>query len=115
MHLVQRGSVFTPGPSPGNPYAIQLARYYESLLPVPAKSGNGEQAKAGERLRARPACVFTQLVVLATPCVQRAFHPLDESQGHSSQVLSNREGMDASSKARAVFNDPGFFIRLFCE
>jgi hypothetical protein len=27
--LWQRGSVFTPGPSPGNPYTIQFSRYYQ--------------------------------------------------------------------------------------
>ena len=73
--MVQHGRVFTPGPAPGNPYTLQLERYYEPILSVAAESGNGEQVKASERLGARPACVSTQLVVPATPCVQGAFHP----------------------------------------
>ena len=39
IHKDQRGSVFTHGPSPCNPYAIQLARYYSSLLSQPSKNG----------------------------------------------------------------------------
>ena len=39
------------------------------------------------RLGARPAYVSTPLVVPASPCMHMAFHPLDESQGLSSQVL----------------------------
>src|SRR5438045_9072082 len=90
MPLVQHGSVFTPGPTPGNPYTILFSRYYESLLSVPAKSGNGEQTKVSERFRARPACVFTQLVMgLGRPAsrTHRALHPLDESPALSSQVF----------------------------
>ena len=39
IHEVQRGSVFTHGPSPCNPYAIQLVRYYSSILLQPLKNG----------------------------------------------------------------------------
>jgi hypothetical protein len=71
MPVVQHGRVFTPGPVPGNPYTIQWERNYEHILSTPAKSGNGAKQ---ERLRARPAWVFTQLVVVPpTPCVQGAF------------------------------------------
>jgi hypothetical protein len=80
----QHGRVFTPSPSLGNPYTIQLERYYKSLLPVPAKGGKRNQ---WERLRARSAWVCTQLIVPATPCLLPAFQPLDTSQGLSSQVL----------------------------
>ena len=37
---VQHGRVFTPGPSPCNPYTLQFSRYYESFLSERAKSGN---------------------------------------------------------------------------
>ena len=40
--LVQRGHVFTPSPLLGNPYGIQLARYYSSILRHLSKSGNGD-------------------------------------------------------------------------
>ena len=43
--LVQRGSVFTPSPSLGNPYAIQLAKYYSAILAQPSKSGKGTDDK----------------------------------------------------------------------
>src|SRR5215471_3357408 len=46
MPVVQYGRVFTPGPVPGNPYTIQLERYYESLLSEPAKSGKREWTSA---------------------------------------------------------------------
>jgi hypothetical protein len=39
IHQVQRGSVFTHGPFPCNPYAIQLARYSSSILSQPPKNG----------------------------------------------------------------------------
>src|ERR1700693_4876735 len=40
VHLEQRGRVFTPSPSLGNPYTIQFSRYYRSILSLQAKSGN---------------------------------------------------------------------------
>jgi hypothetical protein len=43
--LVQRGSVFTPSPSLGNPDAIQLARYYSSILSPPSQSGKETDGK----------------------------------------------------------------------
>jgi hypothetical protein len=39
--LVQRGNVFTPDPSPGNPYVIQFARYYRYILAQDVKNGKG--------------------------------------------------------------------------
>ena len=85
--MVQHGRVFTPGPAPGNPYTIQLERYYQHILSTPAKSGNGAKQ---ERVGARPAWVFTQLVVVPpTSCVQGALHPLDQSQGMQSQAHCN--------------------------
>ena len=59
LFLGKHGRVFTPGPAPGNPYTIQLSRYYKTLLSQGLKSGN-------VRLRAR------------------AFHPLVETQGMKS-------------------------------
>jgi hypothetical protein len=47
--MVQRGNVFTHGPSPCNPYVIQFSRYYRQLLLQPTKSGNA-RAKAKTRL-----------------------------------------------------------------
>ena len=41
LFLGKYGSVFTPSPSLGNPYTIQLTRCYLSLLPQGKKSGNG--------------------------------------------------------------------------
>ena len=48
-NLVQRGNVFTPGPSPGNPYVIAFSRYSLSILSARMKSGN-TGAKAERRL-----------------------------------------------------------------
>jgi len=47
--VVQRGNVFTHGPSPCNPYVIQFSRYYKPLLLQRTKSGNA-RAKAKTRL-----------------------------------------------------------------
>jgi hypothetical protein len=54
--VVQHGRVFTPGPAPGNPYTIQLERYYEYILSIPAKSGNGakQSAYAHDQLGSSP-------------------------------------------------------------
>jgi hypothetical protein len=40
MHVVERGSAFTPDPAPGNPYAIRLFMYYKAILIGARKSGN---------------------------------------------------------------------------
>jgi hypothetical protein len=38
--LVKRGTVFTRGPAPLNPYVIQFSRYYSFILSGRGKSGN---------------------------------------------------------------------------
>jgi hypothetical protein len=41
--VVQRGHVFTRRPSRRNPYVLQFARYYTSILSPHHKSGKGEE------------------------------------------------------------------------
>jgi hypothetical protein len=50
--LAERGSVFTPSPLPGNPYAIQFSKYYRTLLREEVTSGNSE-AKASNAYHCR--------------------------------------------------------------
>ena len=44
--LRPHGSVFPSGPSPENPYAIQLSRYYNDILSQIRGNGNGEKTRA---------------------------------------------------------------------
>jgi hypothetical protein len=64
MPVFHHGRVFTPGPAPGNPYTIQLERYYESLLSEPAKSGKRAWSAP---LRTTSLCLHT---------IGRPNHPL---------------------------------------
>ena len=98
MPVVQHGRVFTPGPAPGNPYTIQLERYYKPFLSVPATSGNGEQEQASERLGARPACVETQRARPSHPARARGFSSLDKSQGLSSQVSCKPREVESGAR-----------------
>jgi hypothetical protein len=47
--LGERGSVFTDGPAPCNPYALQFSRCCRAILSQPSKSGNGRNVYAKAR------------------------------------------------------------------